>query len=224
MDVAKEIRTINENWETLYKEYGENIYKRSIAELYDQSIPKPTIIYSPEAYAKVKALISHSAIEIGWHGLVNKIDDLTFLIYDILVYPQTCSAANITTDDEAYTKWLHSFPDHIFNKIRYQGHSHVNMGVSPSGVDEHFYKDLTKNLKKDDFYIFGIHNKRGDQHSIVFDRKRDLYFEGKSVKVDIGVGGEHSQKYAQKNMEQYVTYKQKEVKKKDELKQTQRIL
>lgn len=195
------IQDVADQWSNLVKTYGQKIYAMRVEALLDLVMVKPTVLFTPEAQAKIDALVQYSTIEISWHGLVRRVNPMTYLVYDILVYPQICSAARVTTDDEEYTKWLHSFPDHIFKHIRYQGHSHVKMGTNPSPTDQQYYKDLIKNIKKNDYYIFGVHNKQKDIHLIVYQNTEEQkVFEGNQVLTDTAIGGQESMVYAQKTM------------------------
>jgi hypothetical protein len=196
------ITLIQENWEKLIKRYGNKVYNMRIEDVYYLIRPKPTILYSAEAEAKIKGLVQASGIEISWHGLVEKIDDMNYLIYDILVYPQICSAAKVDTDDEAYTKWLHSQPDEIFNKIRYQGHSHVKMGVTPSPIDEKYYADVLKNLKPNDFYIFGVYNKNGNETLRLYAGPEK--YTTTDLLIGTAIKKENIYTYAEKMMKEYV--------------------
>ena len=54
------------------------------------------------------------------------------------------------------------------NKIRYHGHSHVQMPTSPSTVDVSHMQNLVSSLKEDEFYIFQIFNKFGSLSTIVY--------------------------------------------------------
>ena len=122
-------------------------------------LEKPEVRFSLEAYHKMQALVNYCDKEICWHGLVEKVDDLSYYVYDILVYPQLATAATVEADEEEYVKWLDELEDEEFNAIRMQGHSHVNMTASPSGVDEDYYDVLRRHIT--DYYIYLIMNKSG---------------------------------------------------------------
>ena len=70
-----------------------------------------------------------------------------------------------------------------------QGHSHVNMGVSPSGVDDKHRQQILDQLEKDMFYIFMIWNKSLTVHTLVYDMARNVLYEDKDVDVRL-FGGE----------------------------------
>ena len=140
---------------------------------------KAHITLTEQAWEKIKQLVDQCDKEVGWHGTVERTSKNEFTITDILVFPQTVTAATVTSDETKYTMWLMSQPDEVFNKLRFHGHSHVNMGVNPSGVDTKYQDDILKNLN--DFYIFGIFNKREDNYLIIYDVTNNIVYEDKDI-------------------------------------------
>jgi len=115
-----------------------------------------------------------------------------FIIEDIFVYPQEVTGSTVNTDQVAYTEWLYGLDDDTFNTIRMQGHSHVNMGVSPSGVDDKHRQQILDQLEPDMFYIFMIWNKSLSTHTLIYDMASNILYEDKDVEVrlieDDGMG------------------------------------
>ena len=93
---------------------------------------KVTITFSSSAYIKFKGLVCNFATEVQWHGLVRRISENSFYVYDIIVPPQKVSAVTVDTDQAEYEAWLDGLSDEEFEGLRFHGHSHVNMGVAPS--------------------------------------------------------------------------------------------
>ena len=151
---------------------------------------KPRIIYSPLAWTKQTLLILSQSGEVGWHGIVENKGDNVFVITDILVYPQMVSSATVTTDELTYSNWLGGQPDDIFPKIRAHFHSHVNMGVVPSGVDEKDKESIVSQMKEGrDYYIFMIWNKRFEFSADIYDAVNVVRFGAKDITVEIeGLG------------------------------------
>lgn len=151
---------------------------------------KPRIIYSPLAWTKQTLLILSQSGEVGWHGIVEKEDNNVFRIVDILVYPQMVSSATVTTDELTYSNWLGGQPDEIFPKIRAHFHSHVNMGTTPSGVDERDKESIVSQMKAGrDYYIFMIWNKRFEYSADIYDGINGIRFGAKDISVEIeGLG------------------------------------
>lgn len=149
---------------------------------------KATLYYTEEAWMKSNLLIAMNDKEIAWHSLAKRGEDPTkheYIIYDVLVYPQEVTGTTVTTDQVRYQTWLYEQPDEVFNNIRAQCHSHVNMGVSPSGVDTSLYERILNQLSDEDFYIFTIGNKKGDLTVIIYDMGKNILFETKDVTTDI---------------------------------------
>lgn len=139
------------------------------------------ILFAEDAWRKMEALVKGCPKEIAWHGLVKPMDE-GFYIYDILVYPQIATSTTVESDDDRYHTWLESLKDEQFNAIRFQGHSHVNMGVSPSGVDTDFYETLAQHVR--DYYIFFIMNKSGSLWCNVYDIKNNLVFDNEDIDIE----------------------------------------
>ena len=141
---------------------------------------RATINFTETAWFKMNALIREFSNEIAWHGIAKRDDDETkdeYWITDIIVYPQEVTGATVTTDQMLYQNWLYSQEDEVFNNIRMQGHSHVNMGTTPSAVDIAAYDEILSQLTEDMFYIFMIYNKRGEKTVKLYDLKKNVLFE-----------------------------------------------
>lgn len=147
---------------------------------------KATVIFTKMAWEKMQLLVKEFDKEVAWHGIAERCEEKdTYLISDILVYPQEVTGSTVTTDQSKYEEWLMSHDDDVFNKIRMQGHSHVNMAVSPSSVDLSLYERLLDQLSSDMFYIFMIWNKRGEKTVKIYDIRENILFETADVTVTI---------------------------------------
>jgi len=142
-----------------------------------------TVWITTEAYRKILALVMEFSDEVGWHATVTRDGDSEFTIDDIFVYPQEVTGSTVNTDQTEYTQWLYKLDDETFNKIRMQGHSHVNMGVSPSGVDDKHRQQILEQLDSTMFYIFMIWNKSLTVHTLVYDMARNVLYEEDDVDV-----------------------------------------
>ena len=138
-----------------------------------------------KAYRKTIALVTGFSDEVGWHGTVSRVGNNEFIIEDIYVYPQEVTNSTVNTDQLAYTDWLYELDDTTFNKIRMHGHSHCNMGVSPSGVDDKHRQQILDQLEKDMFYIFMIWNKSLFVHTLIYDMAQNILYEDKDVVVKL---------------------------------------
>lgn len=152
------------------------------------NITREAVVYFTDlAWEKMQALIKSTDKEIGWHGLAYRGGESTddYYITDILVYPQEVTSATVNTDQSKYEMWLMKQEDEVFNNVRMHGHSHVNMGVSPSSVDTSMYERFLSGLDDTMFYIFLIYNKKGDKMIKIYDLAKNILFETTDVKVKV---------------------------------------
>lgn len=154
---------------------------------------KAVVYFTPEAWAKMVMLVKEFDKEVAWHGVASRIDDDAsvdeYLISDILVYPQSVTGATVEMDTEEYAQWImDNIEDERFNEIHMQGHSHVNMGTTPSSVDLNHQEEILNMLGDEDFYIFMIWNKSFTSNTKVYDLKKNVLFENTDVTVKI-IGG-----------------------------------
>jgi hypothetical protein len=129
--------------------------------------------------------------EVAWHGVCSRREDKSdeYVIEDIVVYPQEVTGATVEMDTEQYAKWIEdNIEDERFNHIHMQGHSHVNMGTTPSSVDLNHQEEILNMLGDDDFYIFMIWNKSFSSTNKIYDLRENILFEDKDITVKI-IGG-----------------------------------
>lgn len=149
---------------------------------------------SPIAYTKMFALVNDFTTEVEWHGLIQRIDESEFELYDILVFPHEVGSATVTSNQEEYEKWLDTIDDTTFNNMKFHGHSHVNMGVTPSGVDESYRESIVSQLPndstKDVFYAFMIVNKKHEIQATIYDVTENAVYDtrNKDLVVDTMFG------------------------------------
>lgn len=148
---------------------------------------KATVHFSSLAWLKMTGLIRGFDKEVAWHGIAFRGEDESkdeYIIDDIVVYPQEVTGATVEMDTEKYAMWLmENDEDERFNNIHMQGHSHVNMGVTPSSVDLNHQEEILNMLGDDDFYIFMIWNKSLLSNTKVYDLKKNILFENADVSV-----------------------------------------
>lgn len=136
------------------------------------------------AWNKMWLLINSFNYEVAWHGIACKVSPEKYIIKDIIVYPQTVTGATVSTDQNEYEKWLMSLDDDEFNNLRFQGHSHVNMDVSPSSVDLSHQESILSQLGDKDFYIFAIFNKKGEFDMKIYDMEENTLYEKKDIVLE----------------------------------------
>ena len=136
---------------------------------------QPEIYFTREAWVKQCHLVKKCSKEVGWFALVDYCeDDNSFTITELVIPNQEVTAAetDIGKEDlaDAAMELIEQGKD--TSKMYAWFHSHVNMGVSPSGQDEfqveEFLEDLADQPEVPAF-IRGIQNKAGDL-------KLDVYY------------------------------------------------
>jgi hypothetical protein len=144
---------------------------------------KQKIYIRADAYLQMLQLVLKSSKEIAWHSTVIRNDANSYTITKCLLYPQTVTGATVTTDQDKYNEWLQNLDDDVFNSLRCQAHSHVNMGVTPSVVDMNFYEDLVASLPDNSYYIFLVMNKSQDIYALIYDKVTNMLYTKEDIDV-----------------------------------------
>lgn len=141
----------------------------------DNAPAAPSVIYTTESWQIINYLVKTCTTEIAWLGLVDTLEDGNYLITDIYVPEQEVSGASAEIEPHIMAALAIEIMDAGKDpgKLIYHGHSHVNMGVTPSGTDE---KQMEEYLDNCEIFVRGIYNKRGEAKVDVFDRKQQLMF------------------------------------------------
>ena len=169
--------------------YGSISVKPSIAS--DKRIAM--LYFDPIAWVKMTALVARFSTEVQWHGMVRRLSENEFQIYDIIVPPHEVSGATVTTEYKSYIEWMDNLDDDTFNSIRFHGHSHVNMDVSPSSVDEKYRHDLITQLPKpqegdDVYYVFLIINKKHEWSAEIYDLTNNALYNTDEIIMECPLG------------------------------------
>lgn len=194
--MAKPIYVTNDDVENICSElkntlnglkcYGNVDIKRSF-----KSDNRSAILYfTPLAWIKMIALVSRFETEVQWHGMARRISENEFEIYDIIVHPHEVSGTTVTSEYETSIEWRDSLDDDTFNSIRFHGHSHVNMSVSPSAVDNKYRRDLVTQfpipIDDDDvFYIFLIINKKHEWSAEIYDLTNNALYGTDEIRISV---------------------------------------
>ena len=204
--VSKPIKITEEYQKKLLDEFAEAIRNVRLTDgkiSYSKSVKlenrRATLCFTEKAWLKMKLLVYKWDKEIAWHGIAKRNGKDKYIISDILVYPQEVTGATVTTNQREYEAWLMNFEDDIFNNIRMQGHSHVDMGVTPSGVDRTLYGKILDQLDDDMFYIFLIWNKSDEKTIEIYDFLENVMFETADIDIKIieeNIGAENFLKNA----------------------------
>lgn len=125
----------------------------------------PFVIISKIALAKMQLYVEGCINEIGWLGTVIKNDENLFFIEDVFLFEQDVHSTTTEITPEGLTAFAEELlqqPNGIetWNNIRLWGHSHVNMGVTPSGQDNSQMETFSNGGIP--WFLRIIANKKGD--------------------------------------------------------------
>lgn len=193
--MSKIVKITQETINSILKEFEQQLRaakfsdgKLSYSHSFDNIERKAELKFTETAWIKMQSLVREFDKEIAWHGIAKRGDDPEkdeYIVSDILIYPQTVSGTTVTTNQEEYQNWLMGLDNDTFNNLRMQGHSHVNMGTTPSAVDTNLYNSILGQLDDTMFYIFLIWNKRGDKTVKIYDLAKNILFETSDIEVSI---------------------------------------
>lgn len=171
-----------------------------------KDIKKPTIRISANVLEQMYALVAECDTECQWHGLVDRdLETNTYRIHEVLMFDQKNSGVSTDTDEDTYNEWLVEImktPDR-FKQLRLHGHSHVNMAVYSSGVDDQFQKDILKTLQDGDFYIYFIMNKKRELCIFIYDYEQGILFSNndKLSEIEIVLTNDEDKAFAEEAKE-----------------------
>lgn len=148
-------------------------YSKTKAVLPLTFIDEPTVFFTVSALAKVQYIVASCGTELAWLGLVDELENGDFLITDIYIPEQEVSSATAEIDAEAIAKLAYNH-DIDSAKLRYHGHSHVNMEVIPSSTDQHHIEDYLEHFP---FLIRTISNKKGEMRVDLFDKRSGFTYQ-----------------------------------------------
>lgn len=193
--MAKPIYMTDDDFDSVMSELRSLIGKKCYGSIdIKKSLGKDTrsaaIYFTPEAWIKMTSLVARFTTEVQWHGLVERVSEAEFRVFDIIVPPHEVSGTTVTSDYAKYTEWVNDLDDDTFNHMRFHGHSHVDMDVTPSSVDNKYRMDVVTQLPKpvqgeDVFYIFMIMNKSHSVSAEIYDLTNNALYETSDIIVDI---------------------------------------
>jgi hypothetical protein len=136
-------------------------------------VESPTVYFTAVALETIRYIVQECNDEIAWLGLVDELTDGNFLITEIFVPKQEVTSTSVDIAPEAMNVLAHQLivAGKDPGKLRYHGHSHVNMQVHPSQTDQDHMRDY---LEHPDWFIRSIHNKKGDVRVDVYDKRTML--------------------------------------------------
>jgi len=205
-DVEHTLKEICKNNISVF-EYTKKDVQDFLNNLTDNTVEKPTLMIVAEVYTKMYELVKQSDIELQWHMLVERdIKTNNYLIYDIMLFPQINSGVSTTTDEKAFAEWqmnLIKDPEFPIEDLRGHGHSHVNMNVYSSGIDDAYQRDLITKVEDGDYYIFLVLNKRMEMFALIYDFRQQILFETKDIDIKIMYCGTDIRKWCTDQIKLY---------------------
>lgn len=147
----------------------------------------PVVLFTSEAYAKLLAFYNTTwakTYEFMYIGEVdyNKEENI-YVMSNVELIPQMKnSMAYCETDDDKYPIWLQEkYPIKYRKYIRFHGHSHVNMGTSPSGTDNQAIFKMMDYV--DDFFIQFIMNLKKEYTLNIYNKELNLIYNNVEYKI-----------------------------------------
>lgn len=152
-----------------------------------------SINMTAKAWMKMQTLISGWDKEVGWYGTAEKVDHQTYRITDILLFPQYTSGTyidDVKDDPLEITRWEQSLTDEQYNSRRFFGHSHVNMGVSPSGTDTDMCRRFANSCVAavdNRFCMTVIINKKAEMNWWLYDADTNIEYKNSDIEFAIEI-------------------------------------
>ncbi len=153
-----------------------------------ETIERPRVFYTPKVWRMLWFIIDTCKQEVGWLGFVKKVGH-NYVIYDLIIPKQTVTGTETDIDKEQMASALFELirENKRPEDILYWGHSHVNMGVNPSGQDEKQIDELLQDSQYANMYIRGIYNKKHESRVDVYDIANNTVFQ--NVDNDLQIDG-----------------------------------
>lgn len=125
----------------------------------------PRVGITTEALTKMFVYTDQCSDEIGWLGTVQHLGGRNYVIEDVFLFEQRVHGTTTEITPEGLSKFAEEMLTQeggldLWNSMKMWGHSHVNMGITPSGQDDKQMEEF-KEIGHD-FMIRLICNKKGD--------------------------------------------------------------
>lgn len=153
------------------------LMKQGESPLYEEpSKGFPAVYYDADVFKAIEHIVYKQKKEVAWMGLVEQLSDTEYFVYKLYIPEQKVTGTTVDISEHAISKLANRIMDegHDPNELRYHGHSHVNMSVTPSATDQEHIADYLENI---DFFIREIRNKAGEYKVDVFDKRVSKIFQ-----------------------------------------------
>lgn len=139
----------------------------------------PRIGISSSALVKMFIYVNECSDEVGWLGTVEKLNNQHYVITDVYLFEQDVHATTTEITPEGLSEFAEELLQQpngmeVWNNIKMWGHSHVNMGVTPSGQDDKQMKEFAD--VGHEWFIRLIANKKGDMKLDFFHYQMGITF------------------------------------------------
>lgn len=147
----------------------------------------PKVFFTSTALKWISAIVEEHDTEVGFYGAVSLRDDGSYLI-DEIFYPKhqlaTGGTCEISAEGEnnLMSMFIQQDRPYMIERIRMWGHSHVNMGTSPSHQDE--TQAIDRMISTGSFLIRVIANKKGEMSVSVFDYDEQIKYDNIKWEVE----------------------------------------
>lgn len=158
--------------------FKEKLNPSTTAKVIQSRVPRVAI--TSEALTKMYIYVDQCSDEIGWLGTVQELDSgVHFIIDDVHLFKQEVHATTTEITPEGLSEFaetLLALPNgvEVWNSIKMWGHSHVNMGVTPSSQDDKQMNEFAD--IGHDYFIRLICNKKGDMKLDFYNYKLGVAF------------------------------------------------
>lgn len=150
----------------------------------------PKVLISEQAINEMYIYTKEVPDEVGWLGTVEQLEDGTYYIGKTYLFDQEVHGTTTEITPEGLSSFgeeLLKQPDgmDIWNSLKMWGHSHVNMGTTPSGQDDKQMQEF-ENIGHE-YFIRLICNKKGELRIDFYNYEAGLTFLDVPYGVEISV-------------------------------------
>lgn len=140
----------------------------------------PRVIIQANLLEYIREIVDQCKDEVSWIMEVTDLGNYDYEIESVFIPRQRVNGATTEFNADDIMHLMTNETTFDPDKWRGWGHSHVNMGVTPSGQDK---KQMEEFANDCDFFIGMIHNKKGDMFCWMVDSKRGLFFKNVEVAI-----------------------------------------
>lgn len=157
-------------------------YKHNFSPTYETLKPptSPSLEFSEIALKKQWEYVSQSDAEVGWMGFARKTGKMVYTIDNVFLMPQIVSGTTTEIIPEIWFELAKEMSEDDMKKVRFWGHSHVNMSCVPSGTDKETMTTLSHGTG---WFIRTICNKKGEMKNSIYLHDEALAFHDVPWKI-----------------------------------------